>query len=181
MEMNEKKIKKKIVLEGAYEDIIELNDHYYLVSKKQRICVLPYTISSQGLLDRIGVVKDLNILTENYDYTLINGYISEDDNTNLVAANRLLYEIIGSNIKDADLWMYLGTISSYLTSDSEIRLYCVNISEVPIKESKSVKDEEEAKRFQMLDCSKVVTSNDMIFLSGYLRLFNFFYVNSLSK
>jgi len=180
MEMNETKIKKNIVLSGEYEDIIEIKDHYYLINKKQRICVLPYTISTQGLLDKIGVIKDLNILTEEYDYTLINGYISEDDNTNLVTANRLLYEIIGSNIKDADLWMYLGTISSYLSSDSEIRLYCVNISEIGVKESKSVEDEKEAKRFQMIDCSKVVTSNDMIFLAGYLRLFNYFYVNSLS-
>ena len=107
-----KKLEKKIVMKGMFEDVLKENNHLYLVHKLDKICVLPYTISTDGILDKIGVIKDLDILSEKEVYTLINGYISQDDATNLVAANRLLFEVIGSNVKGADDWMYLGTLSN---------------------------------------------------------------------
>ena len=52
--------KEKIVLDGEFEDVFERDGHYYLKSKKDRICVLPYTISNDGLLDNIGAVEISN-------------------------------------------------------------------------------------------------------------------------
>ena len=164
----------KIVQDGKYEKIISFQDHFYIVSKKDRLCVLPYTISSEGLLDKIGVIEDYNVLTEKNDYTLMNSYISEDDGTNLVAANRLIYSMLKQNVAIADKWIYLGMVYSNLTSDSCIKLYAVDVSDVEVKDSKE-------KKFKMLRSSTVVTSDDMLFLAAYLRLFNFFYINSLTK
>lgn len=177
--MDELNIEKKTIIEGTYEDVIEIDDHYYLVSKKHRVTVLPYTIDSRGLLDKIGVIKDYNYIFENYDYTLINGYISQDDGTNLVAANRVLFDVLGINITNADNWMYLGNLYNNLTSDSGINLYCVDVSdkELEIKEE----DAEDKADFKMIDSSKVITSDDTLLLASYLRLFNYFYVNSLKR
>lgn len=175
------KIEKKLVLEGDFEDIFEIEDHYYIVNKKDKVCVLPYTISSKGLLDKIGIVEDWNYIEEEEVLTLINDYISEDDNSDLVAANRILYEIIGSNVEEANLWMYLGNIYNNLTSDSPLKLYAVDISDINIKNDEEVEEENERKKFKLFDSTKVLQTDDMLFLAAYLRLFNYFYVNSLNK
>lgn len=177
----DKNIEKKIIVEGKYEDVIEIQDHYYLVSKKHRITVLPYTIDSRGLLDKVGVVKDYNYVFEEYDYTLLNGYISEDDGTNLVAANRVLYEVTGLNVTNADDWMYLGGLYNNLTSDSVIDLYCVNVTDKEVQATEETEENKEKVKFKMIDSSYVITSDDTLLLASYLRLFNFFYVNSLEN
>jgi len=179
--MENPNIEKKVILEGKYEDIIEVKEHYYIVSKKHRVTVLPYTIDTKGLLDKVGVIKDYNFVFEEYDYTLINGYISQDDGTNLVAANRVLYEMIGTNLIDADDWMYLGGLYNNLTSDSAIDLYCVDLTSKQIQETEQTESNMSKAKFKMIDSSQVITSDDTLLLAAYLRLFNYFYVNSLSQ
>lgn len=172
---------KKTLLEGKFEDVVEIQEHYYLVSKKHRVTILPYTINSKGLLDKIGVIKDYNYVFEEYDYTLLNGYINQDDGTNLVAANRVLYEAIGLNAPNADDWMYLGGLYNNLTSDSAIDLYCVDLTDKEVKETEEVEENIQKVKFKMIDSSYVITSDDTLLLASYLRLFNFFYINSLDK
>lgn len=174
-------IEKKIVLTGEFEDVIEIQDHYYLVSKKHRITVLPYTIDAKGLLDKIGVIKDYNYVFEDYDYTLLNDYITTDDGTNLVAANRVLYNAIGINVTNADDWMYLGGLYNNLTSDSAIDLYCVDLTQKHIKEAEELEINKDQIQFKMIDSALAVTSDDTLLLASYLRLFNYFYTNSLQK
>ena len=177
----DKKVEKKIILEGDFEDVIELDDHYYLVDKKDRICVLPYTISSEGLLDKIGVTSDWNYIEEKKVLTLINDYLNTDDNTDLIAANRILFEIIGTNVTEAVRWMFLGSVTNNMTSDSPIKLYAVDITDIPLKADEDVEEEEERKKFKMMDSSKVIQSDETLFLAAYLRLFNYFYISSLDK
>jgi len=169
---------KKIVLKGQFEDVIYDSGRYYITHKFDKICVLPYTISAEGLLDKIGVIKELDLITQKNNLTLINGYINDDDATNLVGANRLLYEIIGSNIKSADLWMYLGNITNIVGSNGLI-IYCVNITNIDINESENVEEEKKARKFEMINANEVVVSDDATFLAAYMRMFNFFYVTSL--
>lgn len=171
-------VEKKTIVEGVYEDVVEINKHYYLVSKKHRVTVLPYQIDTRGLLDKVGVVKDYNYVFEEYDYTLINDYISQDDGTNLVAANRILYQVIGINVTNADDWMYLGGLYNNLTSDSAIDLYCVDLTGKEIKLAEEVKNKSS---FKMISSEIVTSSDDTLLLSAYLRLFQYFYINSLSN
>jgi hypothetical protein len=177
----DKKIEKKLVFEGSFEDVIEIDKHYYLVNKKDRICVLPYTVSTNGLLDKIGVVEDFNYIEEEKVLTLLNDYVYEDDATDLVAANRILFEIIGTNVSGADDWMYLGSLYNNMSSDSLIKVYAVDISNVEIKTDEFVEESSERKRFKLLDSARVIQSDDILFLASYLRLFNYFYVNSLKQ
>jgi hypothetical protein len=179
MKQMNKEIKKNIAITGNFEDVVEINNHYYLVSKKQRLCVLPFTISEAGILDQIGVIKDFNYLSEKYEYTLINGYINEDDGTSLVTSNRLLFNIIGTNVTSADNWIYLGSLFNNLTSDSPITIYGVNISNLNIKSNEDAVENQDKIKFEMLDTFKVVQSNESLFLAAYLRLFEWVYTNSL--
>ena len=176
----DKKLEKKIVMMGPFEDVLKENNHLYIVHKLDKICVLPYTISSEGILNQIGVIKDLNVLKEKEVYTLINGYISQDDPTNLVAANRILFEIIGSNIKGAEAWMYLGTLSN-ISIGGNVIIYAVNISDTDVNQAEEVEETKKALKFEMIPANKVVASDDALFLASYMRLFNYFYVNSLKE
>jgi len=177
----EKKINKKLVLEGPFEDIVEIEQHYYLVDKKDKICVLPYTIATNGLLDKIGVIKDWNYIEEEKVLTLLNDYAYDDDETDLVAANRILFEVLGVNIADADLWLYLGDLFSNMMSDSPIKVYAVDITNIEIKTEETVEEEEKRKMFNLMDTAKVIQTDDILFLAAYLRLFNYFYVKSLNQ
>ncbi|MFW6311044.1 MAG: hypothetical protein ACOC1K_02290 [Nanoarchaeota archaeon] len=171
--------KKKLLLEGEFEDVIEIDNHFYLVNKKDKICVLPYTISTNGLLDKIGIIEDWNNIEDEKVLTLLNDYISTDDYSNILAANRILFEVLGNNVEEADRWMYLGSVYNNMTSDSPIKLYCVDITDISVKTDEEVHDEKERKRFRLLDSSSVLQTDDILFLAAYLRLFNYFYVNSL--
>lgn len=174
------KFDKKTVLKGAYEDVISDGGHYYISHKKDKVCVLPYTIAPNGLLDKIGVIKEVDVLNEKENFVLINGYINQDDPTNLVCANRLMFEIIGSNVTKADDWMYLGKLNNTAVS-SDMIIYCVNISDVDINETPQAEETKQERKFQMVDSNKVVVSDDALFLASYLRLFNYFYITAISK
>lgn len=169
---------KKIVLTGPFEDVIEKDKHLYIVHKLNTICVIPYTIASNGILDKIGVIKEQDLDEKGDHYKMIQGYMNADDPTNLVAANRLLFEIIGSNVKGADDWVYLGKISNI--SGGDVTLYAANVSDININKSEEVEEIKKAKQFELIRSNEVVSSDDALFLAAYLRLFNYFYVNSLT-
>lgn len=167
---------KKVVLSNDFQEVIEWNDHYYIKSKFDRACVLPYTISD-GLLDKIGVVELWNEEEKETTLTLLTDYFSKDDETNLVGANRILYSITGVNITDASRWMYLGSLFNSLSSDSPIKVYAVNVTDITIEEN--VLDIETRRNFKFLDSAKVTQTDDILFLGSFNRLFNFFYTNSI--
>lgn len=167
----------RVVLDGEFEQVIERSNHYYVKSKFDRVCIVPYTVSSDGLLDKLGVVETWNEEERQKSLTLLSGYLNQDDETNLVGANRVLYEVTGKNLTDAAKWMYLGSVYNSLTSDSPIRIYAVNVTDVEMKEE--VQDPELKNNFKLMDSSNVVQSDDLLFLGAFTRLFNFFYTNSL--
>jgi len=161
-------VKKKIIVQGEYEDVLEIDGHYYLMDKKDRIAVMPYTISSEGLIEKIGVVQDWNYIEEEEVLTLLNGYISSDDTTDLVAANRMFFETTKINIKSAKDWMYLGALYSNLTSDSPIKVYAVDITGLSIQEE--AEQDIQKKKFKLMDASSVIRTDEILFLAAYFRL-----------
>lgn len=169
----------KIVLENEFEEVIEDNGHYLLRNKIDQICVFPYTISSDGLLDKIGIIELWNESEKKNIQTLLKGYLNEDDGTNLVAANRILYQISGTNISEASRWMFLGTVFNSLASESPLRIYAVDVSGVEVKGEEYIINGEDRKKFKMMGSNQVAQSDDLLFLGAFTRLFNFFYTQSL--
>lgn len=169
------------VYEGTYEDVIQSGDHLYIRSKKDKVCILPYTLDSKNLIDKIGIIEDWNDIEEEEYQTLLNDYIKTDDETDLVAANRILFDIIGTNVSDASRWMYLGTVYNSINSESPLKLYAVNITDMNIRSNEDVNDQDERRKFEMLDSSEVLQSDDLLFLGSFLRLFSYFYTTSLNN
>lgn len=174
-------MKKKIVLQGSFENVIEIDNHYYLLDLKDKICVVPYTLAANGLLDKIGVVEDFNVIKEENILTLLHDYVYDDDQTDLVGANRILFNVLGTNVNSATKWMYLGSLFNNLSSDSPIKIYAVNISDTEIKENEEIEENKEKKKFKLIDVSRAVQSDDMLILASFFRLFNYFYIQSLIK
>lgn len=168
-----------IVFESEFEEVIESNGHLFISSKLDQVCVIPYTISKDGLLDKIGIVELWNEEEGKNIQSLLKGYLNEDDGTNLVGANRILYQISGTNLEDAARWMFLGTVYNTLESHSPIRVYAVDVSGVEVKGADSVMDSAERNRFRMMESNHVIQSDDLLFLGSFTRLFNFFYTQSL--
>jgi len=163
---------KKVVLESDLEQVYKDGDHYFIINKKDIVCVIPYTLDEGGLLDKIGVLEFFNDEERKTSLTLLKNYLSADDSTNLVGANRVLYEVSGINITEGARWMYLGALSVSMYSDSPVRVYAVNLSQMEFQDT--VMDPETKKRFKMLDSREVAQSDDLLFLGAFARLFNFF-------
>jgi len=162
---------KKLVLENDFQKVIEWNDRYYIQSKYDQACILPYTIKD-GLLDKIGVIELWNDEEKEHTLTLLTDYFSKDDETNLVGANRILYSVIGVNVKDASRWMYLGSLFNSLASDSALKAYAVNVTDIEIEEN--VLDLEKKRNFKFVESSRVTQTDDILFLGTFNRLFDFF-------
>jgi len=162
---------EKIIIESELEKVIEQNEHYFVVNKREIICVLPYTIRN-GLLDNIGVIQKINEETEEEIKTLITGYLTKDDYTNLSGANRLLKDIVFLEIQEAERWIYLGELSMNQFSKSSFKIYGVDITGLEATHK-------EISNFELVELTKVTQSNDILFLSSYIRLFNYFYIKSL--
>jgi hypothetical protein len=73
--------------------------------------------------------------------------------------------------------MYLGSLFNSLSSDSPIKVYAVNVTDITIEEN--VLDIETRRNFKFLDSAKVTQTDDILFLGSFNRLFNFFYTNSI--
>lgn len=162
----------KKINEGIWEDILEYNDHYYIISKYTNVCILPYIIEN-GILSKIGVVNDINILRNVEMPTLFTGTKNSDDESDLFCANRLLFENTNINITAAEKWMFLGDLYSNKLSDSSIKLYCVDVSD---NTDEFIKNKTP---FYFIDVEQSTSSDDMLLLSGYLRLFNLFFKSKI--
>jgi len=173
-------IQSKILYSNNLEDVVDYNGKLFVLNKKQKLCVMPYTLKN-GMLDKIGVLKYTTPYLSNLEYSLINGIVSSDDDTNLVSANRILFEFINTNASSANIWMYLGKIKSNILDNLGILLYCVNVTDlnidVPSKLDKSIKEFD----FKLINSNDIIATDDSVLLSSYLRLFQFFYINSLNK
>lgn len=75
--------------------------------------------------------------------------------------------------------MYLGSVYSNLTSDSPIKLYAVDVTDIKIQEE--AEESIQRKKFKLMNASTVIRTDEVLFLAAYFRLFNVFYVKSLNK
>ena len=161
-----------IIYENEYEKVIEEDNHLYVINKKELIGIVPYTIEN-GVLTSIGLKTIVNKEEEEFNNTLLIDYVTSDDINYLNAASRILDEKIDINIKKGEEWIYLGDIVYNHFSKSNIHIYGVDITHY-LNELKS-------DNFQLISINNITQNNDILFLSIFTRLFNYFYVKSLIK
>lgn len=164
-------MQERLIDENDFEKVILQDDHYYVINNKELVAIIPYTIKD-GILEQIGIINVVNEETEEEEQTLIMGYLKKDDVTNLDGANRILKDTIYLDITDAEKWIYLGELSMNQFSKSSFKIYGVDITNKEVKYT-------DLSKFELVELPKVTQSNDLLFLSSYLRLFNYFYVKSI--
>lgn len=172
-------IDNKLILSNEYEDIIERDGRFLVRRKMDVVGVIPYTIKN-SLLEKIGVIKFLDKNLSHLEYRLMSGEVNNDDGTNLVTANRILFENVSTNVADAKLWMYLGRIRDGMLDVNGISLYCVNVSAIKLNDSVELNKDKRIK-FELVDSNDIISSDDSVLLASHLRLFQFLYINSLNK
>ncbi|MEG1363927.1 MAG: hypothetical protein RSC92_05810, partial [Clostridia bacterium] len=143
-------------------------------NKYTNICILPYVIEN-NILSKIGVINDFNFVRNKNIPTLLTGIKNSDNISDMDSANDLLIKYSNININNATNWMFLGDLFSNKLSDSSIKLYCVDVSD---KLDEFIKNKS---NFYFINVEESILSDDMLLLSGYLRLFNLFYAQHINK
>lgn len=163
--------KIRTLIENNSHSIIENVEDKELkvISLYTEIAVMPYSIDDSGLLDSVGVVGYTNFYDDTSHLTLLKGFRKDSESSNMITANRLIFDSFGVNITQAEKWMFLGDIYSE-SSGTPIKLYCVNISN-----NEDLKSED----FKMVTVNTAITSDDSLLLSSYLRLFKLYYMQGI--
>lgn len=169
----------KLIASNEFEEIVERDGRYFVKRKMDVVCVIPYTIE-KGMLEKVGVIKFSEKAFSHLPITLMSGEVNEDDGTNLVTANRILFENVATNVANANLWMYLGKIRDGLMDENGMSVYCVNVSDVKLNKPNELKRADKGE-FALVGSNEIIATDDSVLLAAYLRLFQFFYINSLNK
>lgn len=171
-------IENKVIAESNTDRVIESNGKFYITHKIRSICVLPYDISN-GIIDRIGVISIDKRVSTTLMYNMLTGPVTTDDDTDLVSANRILFNSTGINEPNANRWMYLGMIKLGMLDTEGTSLYAVNISGKP--EGTGLISNDGIGRYALVKANDIISTDDAVLLASYLRLFQFFYINSINK
>ena len=74
-------------------DVVDVEGHVGLKLKTMSVAVMPFTIDSNGMVDKIGLLKEYNPFREgDFSHTLITGTIDYEDDSLLHTAKRELIE-----------------------------------------------------------------------------------------
>jgi 8-oxo-dGTP pyrophosphatase MutT (NUDIX family) len=175
----------KVIAETPYFDFVQFAGKSGLHIKIPSVAVLPYTVDDNGIVDKIGILKEYNQLREGAKAnTLITGSIEVSDEDTLATAVRELYEEGGFNMQGAplDKWIYLGGFHDSKDSDRIIPTFAVDVTGV--EQEAATGDgthQEQNSVLEMEDVNVALQSNELLVLGSFLRLFNIMYQKSFKN
>lgn len=173
---------KNVLYQAKRFDVIDLSGKEVISTKKVTIGVLPYSLSDNMLKD-VGVLHEFNRLRSgDYCDTIITGTVDPDDTDLLSCAMRELTEEGGYVQDDVDLWVFLGTFKLSKASNEEISVFGVNVTSLEQGEAKGDGSKsEKLSSLRMTGINDAILTDESLFLSSFLRLFDFFYQRSNDK
>jgi len=176
----------KVIADTPYFDLIQIDDKHGLHVKQTSVAVLPYTVNDSGIVDQLGILKELNHLREgDYAYTLITGTIEDSDESVLATAVRELAEEGGITASSDDLnrWVFLGNFHDSKDTDRTIPTFAVDVTGLPqIEPATDGSHQELNSVLELKDVNEVLTSSkETLVLASFLRLFNIMYQKSFKN
>lgn len=173
---------KDILYQSKRFDVVDVNGKTGISIKKVTVGVLPYSLSGD-MLKEVGVLHEFNNFRKgDFCDTLITGTLDPDDTDLLSCARRELTEEGGFTQDDVDLWVFLGTFKLSKASNEEINVFAVNVSDLEQKEAKGDgSKKEKLSSLRMTSISDAILTDESLFLSSFLRLFDFFYQRTSKK
>lgn len=143
--------------------------------KKHSVGVLPYVLEN-GIITKIGVVKEYNSNRNEKITSLLTGTFEKDDILNINTAIRELKEESGIDCKDLDKYIFLGNFYLSKNSDEFMPLYAVNITGLSIKEENlNLQDREDDLEFKIIDIKDALKINETILITAIFKLFEIIY------
>ena len=175
----------KVLHETPYFDLVVTDEKHGLRIKNTSVAVLPYTVDSSGIVEKIGILKEANPLRETgYADTLITGSIDDSDDDAYATAVRELYEEGGVDMRGGspDSWIYLGTFHDSKDTDREIPAFAVDITGQTVgKPQTDGSTQEQNSSFSLIDVNEAIQTKELLVLGSFLRLFNIMYKKSFKN
>jgi hypothetical protein len=182
-QQKEKMKNYKTLKEFEKFDVVDVDGHVGMKLKTMSVAVMPFTVDDNGMVDKIGLLKEYNPFREgDFSHTLITGTIDYEDDTLLYTAKRELKEEGGYETPDNEnkRWIYLGNFFPYKDSDRQVPTFGVDVSGIePGKPQTDGSKKEELSKLEMISSSDIMITEEMLPLSAFLRLFNYFYQKSI--
>lgn len=175
-------MEKQILYQTKRFDVIDVNGKALISTKKVTVGVLPYSLAD-GMLTNVGVLHEYNKLRKgDYCDTIITGTLDPDDPDLLTCGIRELEEEGGYVQTDVDQWVFLGTFKLSKASNEEVNVFGVNVSGLEQGEAKGDGSKsEKLSSLRMTPISDSLLTDESLFLSSFIRLFDFFYQRSNDK
>jgi 8-oxo-dGTP pyrophosphatase MutT (NUDIX family) len=184
-QQKEKMKNYKTLKEFEKFDIVDVEGHVGMKLKTMSVAVMPFTIDDNGMIDKIGLLKEYNPFREgDFSHTLITGTIDYEDDSLLYTAKRELKEEGGYEVPDNEnlRWIYLGNFFPYKDSDRQVPTFAVDVTGVEPKEPQTDgTKKEELSKLEMIPSNNIMITEEMLPLSAFLRLFNYFYQKTIGN
>jgi len=169
--------KENVVWENNAVKIVELEvekDCKWIGTryKNDNVAILPYTTTEFGLIENIGLLYEFNAFRDDkYSWTLVTGGEDDSDETHLNTAQREFQEESGFLVEDADLWTYLGTVTTSKMIDYAHPCYAVNVTGIEKGKEDKKSTAEKLSRFEFKPLSFAIRQNDAFILSAIMKFY----------
>jgi 8-oxo-dGTP pyrophosphatase MutT (NUDIX family) len=184
-QQKEKMKNYKTLKEFEKFDIVDVEGHVGMKLKTVSVAVMPFTIDDNGMIDKIGLLKEYNPFREgDFSHTLITGTIDYEDDSLLYTAKRELKEESGYEVPNNEnlRWIYLGNFFPYKDSDRQVPTFAVDVTGIEPKEPQTDgTKKEELSKLEMIPSNNIMITEEMLPLSAFLRLFNYFYQKTIGN
>jgi 8-oxo-dGTP pyrophosphatase MutT (NUDIX family) len=184
-QQKEKMKNYKTLKEFEKFDIVDVDGHVGMKLKTMSVAVMPFTIDENGMIDKIGLLKEYNPFREgDFSHTLITGTIDYEDDSLLYTAKRELKEEGGYEVPDNnnERWIYLGNFFPYKDSDRQVPTFAVDVTGIEAGEPQTDgTKKEELSKLEMIPSNNIMITEEMLPLSAFLRLFNYFYQKTIGN
>lgn len=163
-------------------DVVDVEGKVGLKMKTMSVAVMPFTVDSNNIIDKIGLLKEYNPFREgDFSHTLITGTVDHEDDTLLATAKRELTEEGGYKTPEDEneRWIYLGNFFPYKDSDRQVPTFAVDVSGLEASEPETDGSKKEAlSKLEMMESNQIMITEETLALSAFLRLFNYFYLKT---
>lgn len=173
----------KVLFSEKNFDVVEVMGQVGFKAKSMSIAIMPFTTDENSIVDKIGFLKEFNPFRDgNYANTLITGTVENEDEDLIQTAIRELKEEGGIDCPQDQQGriIYLGNFYPYKDSDRMVPTFAIDVTGLTMGEPEGDgSKKEELSTFYMGPVTDAMSTDELLPLAAFLRLFNFFYQKTL--
>lgn len=174
----------KVLYSDSTFDVVEVMGQRGFKSKTMSVAVMPFTTDENSIVDKIGFLKEFNPFREgDYANTLITGTVESEDDDLIQTVIRELKEEGGIECPQEQVSriIYLGNFYPYKDSDRMVPTFAIDVTGLTMSDPEGDgSKKEELSSFHLAPVTDAMSTDELLPLAAFLRLFNFFYSKTLN-